>query len=201
MKHTQLMTKEEVQLVVRDMRRRSRYAGSLMNLALFHLSCGCGLRRKEICGLNMDDVVLVGKPHLRVRAETTKGREGKRKGRQVPFWDQGAMNDLRRWKAFRIRMGAKDGDPFLCSMMGHKGKRMHWRSAVSRWWTCLRILGDDRRRQLSIHCGRHSFCSHALASGRTLVEVRDAAGHSNVSITNDYLHCVETQGLPDLYGA
>ena len=35
--------------------------------------------------------------------------------------------------------------------------------------------------------------SHAFAGGRTLPEVRDAAGHSNVSITSVYLHvAVET---------
>jgi site-specific recombinase XerD len=35
-----------------------------------------------------------------------------------------------------------------------------------------------------------SFISHALAGGRTLAEVRDAVGHSNVSITSTYLHVV-----------
>jgi site-specific recombinase XerD len=35
---------------------------------------------------------------------------------------------------------------------------------------------------------RHTFISQALAGGRTLAEVRDAAGHANVSITSGYLH-------------
>jgi site-specific recombinase XerD len=43
---------------------------------------------------------------------------------------------------------------------------------------------------LTIHHGRHTFISHALAGGRTLAEVRDAAGHCNVSITSSYLHVV-----------
>ncbi len=41
---------------------------------------------------------------------------------------------------------------------------------------------------LTIHHGRHTFISHALAGHRTLAEVRDAAGHANVSITSGYLH-------------
>jgi integrase len=49
-------------------------------------------------------------------------------------------------------------------------------------------LGEDRLRTLTIHHGRHTFISHALAGGRTLAEVRDAAGHANVSITSGYLH-------------
>ena len=41
---------------------------------------------------------------------------------------------------------------------------------------------DPNKRQiateeaLTIHHGRHTFISHALAGGRTLAEVRDAAG-------------------------
>jgi site-specific recombinase XerD len=41
---------------------------------------------------------------------------------------------------------------------------------------------------LTIHHGRHTLISHALAGGRTLAEVRDAVGHGNVSITSGYLH-------------
>lgn len=33
------------------------------------------------------------------------------------------------------------------------------------------------------HHGRHTFLSHALAGDRTLAEVRDAAGHANISVT------------------
>ena len=48
---------------------------------------------------------------------------------------------------------------------------------------------------LTIHHGRHTFISHALAGGRTLAEVRDAAGHSSVLVTSAYLHvAVEDQG-------
>jgi site-specific recombinase XerD len=47
---------------------------------------------------------------------------------------------------------------------------------------------------------RHTFISHALAGGRTLAEVRDAAGHANVSITSGYLHiAVEDNGIGNLF--
>src|SRR5687767_2722833 len=55
-------------------------------------------------------------------------------------------------------------------------------------WTACRVLGAERLENLTIHHGRHTFISHALAGGRTLAEVRDAVGHSNVSITSGYLH-------------
>ncbi len=50
------------------------------------------------------------------------------------------------------------------------------------------MLGPNRLATLTIHHGRHTFLSHALAGGRTLAEVRDAAGHSNITITSGYLH-------------
>jgi integrase len=57
------------------------------------------------------------------------------------------------------------------------------------------VLGAARLKSLTIHHGRHTFISHALAGGRTLAEVRDAAGHSNVSITSGYLHvAVDDEG-------
>jgi len=54
---------------------------------------------------------------------------------------------------------------------------------------------------LTIHHGRHTFISHALAGGRTLAEVRDAAGHSSVLVTSAYLHvAVEDEGtVGDLF--
>jgi site-specific recombinase XerD len=47
---------------------------------------------------------------------------------------------------------------------------------------------------------RHTFISHALTGGRTLAEVRDAAGHANVSITSTYLHvAVDDQAVGNLF--
>jgi site-specific recombinase XerD len=39
--------------------------------------------------------------------------------------------------------------------------------------------------------GDTAFCSHTLAGGRSLAEVRDAAGRANVSTTSIYLHVVQ----------
>jgi integrase len=64
-----------------------------------------------------------------------------------------------------------------------------------------KVLGPERLASLTIHHGRHTFISHALAGGRTLAEVRDAVGHANVSITTGYLHvAVEDDGVGELFG-
>ncbi len=59
------------------------------------------------------------------------------------------------------------------------GKRFH---------TASKVLGAVRLQTLTILRARHSLISHALAGGRTLAEVRDAAGHAKVSTTSGYLH-------------
>jgi integrase len=70
-----------------------------------------------------------------------------------------------------------------------------------RFRTACKVLGTERLKTLTIHHGRHTFISHALAGGRTLAEVRDSAGHSNVSITSIYLHvAVEEEGMGNLFG-
>ena len=70
-----------------------------------------------------------------------------------------------------------------------------------RFRTACRVLGPERLKTLTIHHGRHIFISHALAGGRTLAELRDAAGHSNVSITSGHLHvAVEDDGVGSLFG-
>lgn len=71
-----------------------------------------------------------------------------------------------------------------------------------RFLTACKVLGLPRLTTLTIHHGRHTFISHALAGGRTLAEVRDAAGHANVSITSAYLHvAVDDEGVGELFGA
>jgi integrase/recombinase XerD len=81
----------------------------------------------------------------------------------------------------------------------HKSFSRH--TIRKRFRTACRSLGVERLATLTIHHGRHTFISHALAGGRTLAEVRDAVGHANISITSAYLHvAVEDEGVGKLFG-
>jgi integrase len=84
---------------------------------------------------------------------------------------------------------------------GHPAGRNRKRDKLrKRYRTPCRALGLDRLRTLTVQHGRHTFISHALAGGRTLAEVRDAAGHANASITSTYLHvAVEDQAVGNLF--
>ncbi len=199
MERTEILTREEVTRVFKSLSRLSkRSASAKQNLVIFTAVTGCGLRVSELCGLNIGDMVTSGaRPCIYVRKEIAKGT----KARVIPLdWDAGTLTRLCAWKQQRLADGAKPNDPFIvCQRHPRRGSRMNRFRAWQRFRTCLKELGPERLSQLSIHSGRHTFCSHALMAGRTLVEVRDAAGHSSISTTNIYLHCLENTQAKDLY--
>jgi integrase/recombinase XerD len=184
---TRLLTRRELTMVLADATKARRSANSWRNLIIVRLSCCCGLRVSEIGGLQLDDVVVeVSRPYLRLRGETTKGH----KPRRVPlWWDGGTLADLAAWKKHRIETGARGHDPFVCSVQAHRDGLPLQRHAIRRrFLSACKVLGRARLKTLTIHHGRHTFISHALAGRRTLAEVRNAAGHASVAITSVYLH-------------
>lgn len=190
-----ILSLDELSLVLQAWKRRARSSdNAAVALTLFRLSACCGLRVRELTGLTLDHVRVDGlRPHLSIPATLGKGR----KARKVPlWWDADTLADLEAWKAKRLADGAKVGDPFLCrTRAGVRGGWMSRRTAQKRWDTIIRkALGSERADDLSIHCGRHTFCSLSLQSGRTLTEVRDAAGHQSIGTTNVYLHCGQDDG-------
>ncbi len=100
-----------------------------------------------------------------------------------------------------VRDGAKGAEPFLVSGIAWRKTTVFSRHTLrKKFRTACKVLGTDRLIGLTIHQGRHTLISHALAGGRTLAEGRDAAGHANVSITSTYLHvAVEDEGVGNLF--
>ena len=95
------------------------------------------------------------------------------------------------WKTERQSQGAISTDYFVCAMSKSTfGSCIDPRNLRNRFISSCRILGKERQKHLTIHHGRHSFVSHSLFGGRSLAEVRDAAGHSNISITSVYADIV-----------
>lgn len=69
----------------------------------------------------------------------------------------------------------------------------HWKSAIS-------ALGPERVRQLSIHTGRHTFISHAIAAGIDLPTLRLASGHANLVRLSAYAHSLTSEKQREIYG-
>jgi integrase len=183
---TKILTRRELAAVLNDLKRKAlRSKNTRLNLVLFRLACCCGLRASEIAELRVGDVrTELARPHIRIRNGASKGG----RPRIVPlWWDAGTLDDLSAWKADRLCADADE--PFLASLIpGRAVKTFSRHTLRKRFRTACRVLGAARLENLTIHHGRHTFISHALAGGRTLAEVRDAAGHANVSITSGYLH-------------
>jgi len=158
-----------------------------MNQTIFRLAACCGLRVSEIAGVKMGNVKLgVERPYIDLPRAITKGK----KARRVPlWWDKGTLDDIMAWKDERIRQGALPSDYFVCAQSREAfGRKLDRRNVRMRFISSCKVLGGERVEDLTIHDGRHSFISHALAGGRTLAEVRDAAGHSSVATTSIYTH-------------
>ncbi len=185
---TRILSREEIAAVLADLKRRARRSvNTRQNLMIFRLATCCGLRVSEICGLKLGDVKAdLARPYIQVRKGTAK----RKKPRRVPlWWDSATLADLTAWAEERKAQGAARADYFVCSQSkGTQGKRLDRRNTRARFISGCKVVGKARRRELTIHTGRHSFVSHALAAGRTLAEVRDAAGHSNISTTSIYTH-------------
>ena len=175
---TKILTRRELACVLDDLHARAQCPESArLNLIIFRLACCCGLRVSEIAGLRCYDVIVgVARQHLRIRGETAKGG----RGRIVPlWWDAGTLADITAWKVSRVALGATRTAPFIVcqkSSRHHEPLRRH--SLRRRFLTACKILGHERLRMLTIHHGRHTFISHALAGRRTLAEVRNAAVES-----------------------
>ncbi len=201
---SKILKRSEIATVLGELHRKSaRSVNTRQSLIVFRLACCCGLRVSELCGLRLRDVrVNVERPYLRIAKSEAKGRKTKtvngRKvkvgnratARQVPlWWDQGTLDDLRAWKREREQQGASASEFFVCAQQdGTRGKRLDRRNARSRFIAACRVLGSERAAEITIHHGRHSFISHALAGGRSLAEVAEAAGHANITITAIYTH-------------
>ena len=185
---TKILIRSEMQAVLANLRRKApRSRNTRLNLVIFRLSACCGLRASEIAQLQMADIrVELPRPHIRIRVGASKGG----RSRRVPlWWDGGTLADLAAWRADRAARGAQGGDPFVSSLqVGRETVVFSRHTLRKRFRTACRVLGAERLASLTIHHGRHTFISHALAGGRTLAEVRDAVGHSNVTITSGYLH-------------
>ena len=203
---------EEIARVLEYLDARRKTPNGFLNLTIFRLSVCCGLRRKEILGLNLGDLILTGGfPAIHVRSEITKAsrRDSKRRGRHGPlYWDRGTLDDITAWAEFRKSPVFADisvNSPVVCCVAKSAkfgaivGGRLGAATLSQRWRRLIKCLGPDRQRQTTLHSGRHSFVSNALYGGRPMVEVARAVGHRSVETTNLYAHLIENPDTPDLF--
>jgi integrase len=192
---TKILTRREIALVLAELHRKApRSKNTRLNLVIVRLACCCGLRASEIAMLQLADVrTELPRPHIRIRNGCSKGG----RPRKVPlWWDASTLSDITAWKEQRRTQGVSATQPFVASFQpGRIATKLSRHTLRKRFRTACKTLGIERLASLTIHHGRHTFISHALAGGRTLAEVRDAAGHANVTVTSGYLHAIVDDDL------
>jgi integrase len=97
--------------------------------------------------------------------------------------------------------GATGSSPFVYSVQVHRdGRTLRRRALRRRFLSACKVLGLARLRALTIHHGRHTFISHALAGAHVGRSPRRRR-HANVAITSVYLHvAVDYEGgVGDLF--
>jgi integrase len=185
----------DVLIACRTLYARRRYPRNCVRLIVLAMLTSCGLRRRELAGLNMRDVdpdsgLFAG---VQVRRSVAKGK----KPREVPLNWCGleVLQYIQAWHRMRLRMGARPGDPFICSLdPAREGNRL--RPAQIRVYAigAMRFGGVKRWQRFTTHTLRHFFATYSLHNAAIgIQQVRSAMGHASLATTSRYSHSIPEQ--------
>lgn len=158
--------------------------------AMLSLFYGCGLRRSEGIGLDLEDILL-SKNVLCVR----KGKNYKE--RYVPV--SGAVaNHLKQYltESRPILLKSKPNHWHQCQrafLISTRGERINDKTLTVR----LRLLQERsgqkelQSKVISLHTLRHSIATHLLENGMSLRNIALFLGHNSIESTQIYAHITE----------
>lgn len=138
--------------------------------AIMELLYASGIRRAEVCNINLQDV------NLRDRLIQVYGKG--RKTRLVVI-NQTAASAIERYLAVRPR--PKDEALFI----GRGGKRLTPKHVWRIFNEIYKLSGLEMR--ITPHTMRHSFATHLVENGVDLQVVRSLLGHESLATTGMYL--------------
>ena len=145
--------------------------------AMVEMLCYTGMRYSELINITLDDF-FNGKAII-----TGKGN----KERQVYFGNvelQSMVYDYILKKRKKIIERTKKETNLL--FINNNGNKMIAQNFIRTLKDSAKDL--DRGNEMSPHKLRHSFITNALLNGEPISVVRDAVGHSSISVTNNYAH-------------
>lgn len=178
-------TKERNILSIEEVRQLYSSCESKRDKALLSVAYGCGLRRSEIVKLNTGDV-LFHKGMLMVK----EGKNGK--SRIIPLSDK-VLNDLKEYVIYERpsllsrnpHPSAEDRDAFFINNIGTRKKGLAMLSRLK-----LIIAKTQNfaiiRKDITLHCLRHSIATHLLDSGATIQFVQQFLGHALMDTSHLY---------------
>lgn len=179
----EVMDLEEVdKLLAVRLKRRTPWLVA-RDTALLQIMGASGLRRAEVCDLNLDDVELERK---RVHV-----RHGKGDKERFSFLDDAAVAALRAYLAVRPDKGA-------AFFLGHRGDRLTPRQL----WVIFRDIRNAAAltKHVKPHTMRHSFATHLYERKVDLQVIQKLLGHASINTTTIYTH-VSLEKERDAYDA
>jgi integrase/recombinase XerD len=151
----------------------------LRNRFMFALQYDCGLRREELCLLDVEDFDPSYRS-IRVRAENTKsGRE------RVVIYSDVTGSLFKGYLLHRRSMSRARGRLFLSE------SRRNYGQPISKWTWSKFIRGVAECSgvsRFSTHTLRHLRLTDAARAGWDINEIADFAGHSSLDTTALYIH-------------
>ena len=147
--------------------------------AVLSLYYGCGLRRTEGEKLNLKDI------HF--RSNLLYVREGKgNKRRAVPLSEK-VKEDLKNY-AFKERNPKGNENAFITNKIGKRTSGDSYNNILKKLLERTQI-----KKEITLHCLRHSIATHLLESGLSVEYVRDFLGHKHLESTQIYTRVNQKQ--------
>lgn len=143
----------------------------LRDRAMLQLLYGSGLRRAEVCSIDVGH--LDEGDTLRIFGKGSKER--------IVFLTPPALEAVKAY--LETRPNAKSDEPLFITA---RKRRLSPRQA----WVIFRQYADEAgiRREIHPHSLRHAFATDLLENGCDIMTVKELLGHSNVATTNTYLN-------------
>ena len=171
-----VLSREEVDLILAQPRRRGWAAETVRDEALLQLLYATGMRVTELVSLNVEDVNLEG------RMVRCMGKGAKE--RILPIHQQALRSLATYLESARNRLARTIDERAL--FLNRRGQRLTRQG----FWLILKNYAEQAGIETHItpHVLRHSFATHMLRGGAPLRNVQELLGHANISTTQVYTH-------------
>ena len=173
-KERNIASQEEITLLYKHCKTK-------LEKAILGLAYGCGLRRSEMEDLNTND--------LNYSNGILVVREGKnRKRRDVPMSDS-VIKDLKDYLIHERPLYLKEHNQLeLAFLVNNKGKRLKGDHANDILKEIIARTKNNEliKKEITLHCLRHSIAGHLLDNGADIEFIRDFLGHSEIDTSSIY---------------
>ena len=152
----------------------------IVDVTIFEVIYGCGLRVSEACNLTINDIHL-DQNYIKV---TGKGN----KQRLIPL-SQIAMKRCNDYiNTIRCKINVNNDIHLFLTMQGKPVSRDYLSKRLKKRLLDLHIIDNDNLSGYSLHSLRHSFASHMINNDTSTRIVQEMLGHASLSTTQIYTH-------------